>query len=1145
MTKKNKIISLLLALVLVMLACALPIGAAASYEMPPAEELTEKLDLFSKEGIVWDTSFVRNDTAEPSGTVYNHTHFEGTVNADIFVPNNSNAFSASDAQIANQYNKNLYAEDGSVVFKSYIERPADATLNSGDNNNAILVNIHNNNTPAKSFVVSVDLTVKVEQMRYNIKFDAKTRNPALSSEFLTITQDRTVKAGSNVLGKLEVDKSTNFTVHVKFDVSDGANITMLYDVYIDGVLMAENLTFVSGDLTSTTSVDYMYIANTYGSNVPVYSDASISTAGVALYSVDAFRMYYSEECYEPITSVKDAKLSRTDEGYKMTYKLALDDTFVSDAGAKLRFTAPSSETIELDVSSLSSEDGIYTAEFSFADSDVQDILKLELISSEGEVYNMYNKGRALLSDERSYSVLKGELAASLVTIMPVYGGKKGIVTLTFDDAIYPTALVVNELCEKYGLTASMMMKVNNINDSGYAEFANAQTWAELFAKGYLEPQNHSMKHLHLDTWSEEGQANQSEANYKQEIYDSKLLLEELFPNYDFITYAMPYGSMSDAAANYAMQYYYAMRGTTSSMQSLDPAVGITSGTWGRLNSPSVVKKDEGGNVVSDEEQLVFLKGWVDKVVSSGGWYMPIIHRIGDVDSTEMSYAVSDAFFAYIASYQNSGDIWVASFSDATKYIRERQNTTASVRYDGASAFVTLTMAQYTEDGLPLSADIFNHPLTVKVELMDTLSTVFYKLGDECKSAQTFIENGITYAYIDIIPNGEEIEISASHKSVSCEKLDNDTHTVKCDCGYTEIENHEKNEYGFCRKCEISLSGVSLLIHSDLALRYYVNVYDKANISADSLSMSFTMNGKTYTVNEYSEEGGAYVFTFAGIGPHLVGADVDAVLTVNGTTVNANNGFSIEDYCLRTLELNEENTELTELINDLLIYARAAEKYHLDTETIADGVTLTPTKYAPGIADDAMEIIGSGDEKLYVCAAGVKFYSTNSIYFKIYSQTDDFTVTITNADGTSVTYSASELSKSGSCYIVYTEPVSSSLFGIEGLCSVALKNSEGVEVESVSYTVNTYVYYILQDADASDNMKTLAAALYRYGKSCRAYNLENCSPLWGKEIINFGDSIFGMNKTETGVSNQLQLNTGATVYNCAFSGTRAYPKTLPK
>ncbi len=39
------------------------------------------------------------------------------------------------------------------------------------------------------------------------------------------------------------------------------------------------------------------------------------------------------------------------------------------------------------------------------------------------------------------------------------------------------------------------------------------------------------------------------------------------------------------------------------------------------------------------------------------------------------------------------------------------------------------------------------------------------------------------------------------------------------------------------------------------------------------------------------------------------------------------------------------------------------------------------------------------------------------------------------------------------------------------------------------------------------------------------------------IVNLGDSIFGNNDSDTGVSNLISEYTGATVYNCAFGGTR--------
>lgn len=45
------------------------------------------------------------------------------------------------------------------------------------------------------------------------------------------------------------------------------------------------------------------------------------------------------------------------------------------------------------------------------------------------------------------------------------------------------------------------------------------------------------------------------------------------------------------------------------------------------------------------------------------------------------------------------------------------------------------------------------------------------------------------------------------------------------------------------------------------------------------------------------------------------------------------------------------------------------------------------------------------------------------------------------------------------------------------------------------------------------------------------------PLYGKKIVNFGDSIFGMYAHPSDISTRLANLTGATVYNCGFSGCR--------
>lgn len=51
------------------------------------------------------------------------------------------------------------------------------------------------------------------------------------------------------------------------------------------------------------------------------------------------------------------------------------------------------------------------------------------------------------------------------------------------------------------------------------------------------------------------------------------------------------------------------------------------------------------------------------------------------------------------------------------------------------------------------------------------------------------------------------------------------------------------------------------------------------------------------------------------------------------------------------------------------------------------------------------------------------------------------------------------------------------------------------------------------------------------------NIKKMLPLYGKTIVNFGDSIFGNAQPPTDISTFLSEKTGATVYNCGFGGCR--------
>lgn len=363
----------------------------------------------------------------------------------------------------------------------------------------------------------------------------------------------------------------------------------------------------------------------------------------------------------------------------------------------------------------------------------------------------------------------------------VYGGADGIISMTFDDGYYETAVLLNQLFEKYDLKGSLMI-IGDLSNRGASGYLTAGSGNAIFDDGRLEPQSHSMTHVRL-TDLPTASANDT---YKYEIADAKTLIESMYPKYDILSFAIPHGTMDASATNYAKNYYYALRTNAAGVQSLDPGFTNSYGSWAAMYSPSTYRLKNNANY-NDDVQWDLIKSDIDK--AANGWYIPLTHRVGDVDSTDMSYAVANKMFEYIASLRNEGKVWVATYSEAIKYVRERQNTTLDAKKVGNSISLTATLAEKTQDGLTLDKNVFDHPLTVKVEVDANCSKVYYLDGCVQKSVDTFTEGSKRYARVEIVPNGEELMLYTEEQSK--EGLPHDYEAATCNapatckvCGYT-------------------------------------------------------------------------------------------------------------------------------------------------------------------------------------------------------------------------------------------------------------------------------------------------------------------------------------------------------------------------
>jgi hypothetical protein len=292
--------------------------------------------------------------------------------------------------------------------------------------------------------------------------------------------------------------------------------------------------------------------------------------------------------------------------------------------------------------------------------------------------------------------------------------------------------------------------------------------------------------------------------------------------------------------------------------------------------------------------------------------------------------------------------------------------------------------------------------------------------------------------------------------------------------------------------QASLTGASVRLGSDLSVQYHLKISDTALLSLGSPSMQFTLNGETVTVKDYQLQNGEYLFTLRGIAPQMIRDSIDATAFVGDTRLCAHWNYSIYQNCMNLLQKDadalkiseEQYRAMTALISDLLIYGAAAQDYtkYDPSAPILDGSeALTPSVGMP-LTEDKPTNKESTDERVAFVGATVRFDTDNKLRIKLFIDTSVTSSATLLVNGTEV--SVSELEDLGSGFYRYTgEAVKATEFERVYNFSIAIN---GTEHATLRYSILAYAYDACQSAETSEQMKALALATYRYGKSAVLY-----------------------------------------------------------
>ena len=370
-------------------------------------------------------------------------------------------------------------------------------------------------------------------------------------------------------------------------------------------------------------------------------------------------------------------------------------------------------------------------------------------------------------------------------IMRVKGGANAIATMTFDDGHPRTSAKLNELLPKYKSRASLMLYCRK----SLSTDEQISLWRDILAKGYLSCENHSMTHDYLTSNPKyTDPANLCEEKY---IFETKESLEKIrgaFPTQDVLSFTIPYANYVPDARRHVMKTHYAALAgecvlvqpeNYGKMQSLDPKVGnvetgeTPEGTWhnvyyARLQPIYSVPREEGKAAIYPQLTMDNIIAYLDRCVRDGGWFITSCHGLYQGENQDLTEEQMEMLLQAMYKYVKENKLWVATFSEATKYIRERQNSSVTVTEADGAYLLTLSMNDKTPEGLPLDLRVpmpdgreravFDMPLTVRLNADFECEKVKYTQGGRVYYSDVQRDENTKYAYLDIVPSGTEVRI---------------------------------------------------------------------------------------------------------------------------------------------------------------------------------------------------------------------------------------------------------------------------------------------------------------------------------------------------------------------------------------------------
>ena len=305
--------------------------------------------------------------------------------------------------------------------------------------------------------------------------------------------------------------------------------------------------------------------------------------------------------------------------------------------------------------------------------------------------------------------------------------------------------------------AGKIAEAHQIIDEGYAKIRNGElakgeqpkaevaeaagtTWDDIraYAAAGHEFASHTVTHPYLSVLDE--------TNLLYELESSKADIEAQLGAPHTFSAEGPYGTEDPRVVEHINKIYDLTRNKMTDEYLID----LNRSDRSSIASHAANEYVRWQRGVMSNTPLADTKAWVDTAIAAGNtWLVLVYHGVDGIGWEAVKSEEMKSYFGYMKEKEN--DVWVATFGNVGKYIRERMNAQVTTTITGNTASVSLSHQ--------LDTAAYNLPLTLKTYLPSDWTSVQVQQGDSTQTVATQQDEKGTYVQYDAYPNTTAVQLT--------------------------------------------------------------------------------------------------------------------------------------------------------------------------------------------------------------------------------------------------------------------------------------------------------------------------------------------------------------------------------------------------